>query len=57
LYDATPNTLKTSLTVPLTWLVEFKQAEGADFNPSTPVFDPVPAGASLAIEFTIEKIP
>ena len=57
LYDATPNTLKTSLTVPLTWIVEFKQAEGADFNPLTPVSDPVPAGASLAIEFTIEKVP
>jgi hypothetical protein len=57
LYDATPNSLKTSLTVPLTWIVEFKAAEGADFNPATPAVDPVPPNAPLAIEFTIEKVP
>jgi hypothetical protein len=39
----------------LTWFVEFNEFEKGDFDPNTPQFDPVPADAVLAIEFTIEN--
>ncbi|HEY7786134.1 MAG TPA: hypothetical protein VIB00_15490 [Pyrinomonadaceae bacterium] len=41
----------------ITWMVEFHEGEGADFDPTTPIYDEVPPGAVLAIEFTIEKVP
>jgi hypothetical protein len=41
----------------LTWMVEFNETEGADFDPTTSTYDEVPIGAVLAIEFTIEKVP
>jgi hypothetical protein len=41
----------------LTWWVEFNVAEGADANLATPAPDPMPAGAELIIEFTIQAMP
>jgi hypothetical protein len=57
LFDTTPTYLKAEPMDQLTWIAEFKASEGADFDPTTPVFDSIPANALLAIEFTIEKVP
>jgi hypothetical protein len=57
LFDATPTYVKAQPADQLTWVAEFKASEGADFDPTTAGFDPVPANALLAIEFTIEKVP
>jgi len=57
LFDTTPTYLKAEPAHTLTWIVEFKANEGADFDPRTPAFDSIPANAPLAIEFTIEKFP
>jgi hypothetical protein len=57
LFDTTPTYVKAQPADQLTWVAEFKASEGADFDPTTPVFDPVPANALLAIEFVIEKAP
>src|SRR5262245_17856788 len=55
-FDTVPTYLKSHVEDQLTWVAEFKAGEGADFDPTTPTFDPVPTGAVLAIEFTIEKV-
>ncbi len=57
LFDTTPTYVKAQPADQITWVAEFKASEGADFDPTTPGFDPVPTNALLAIEFTIEKVP
>ena len=56
-FAATPTYLIAEPGNQLTWLVEFYELEGADFDPTTPVFDPIPPDAFLAIEFSIEQVP
>lgn len=51
---ATPTILFTRPMEKLTWLVEFNINQGADADLTTPGNDPMPAGAQLIIEFTIE---
>jgi hypothetical protein len=57
LFDTTPTYVKAQPADQLTWVAEFKASEGADFDPTTPAFDSIPANAPLVIEFTIEKVP
>ena len=56
-FAATPTYLVSEPESQLTWFVEFYELEGADFDPMTPVFDPIPPDAFLAIEFSIEQVP
>ncbi len=56
-FAATPTYLVSEPGSQLTWFVEFYELEGADFDPTTAVFDPIPPDAFLAIEFSIEQVP
>jgi hypothetical protein len=56
-FAASPTYLMSEPGSQLTWFVEFYELEGADFDPTTPMFDPIPLDALLAIEFTIEPVP
>jgi len=56
-FAATPTYLVSEPESQLTWFVEFYELEGADFDPTTAVFDPIPPDAFLAIEFSIEQVP
>jgi hypothetical protein len=56
-FAATPTYLVSEPETQLTWFVEFYELEGADFDPTTAVFDPIPPDAFLVIEFSIEPVP
>jgi hypothetical protein len=57
LVTPTYETLSTNAFEKLAWWVEFNVAGGADADLTTPTPDPMPAGAELIIEFTIQAMP